>query len=159
MYEKAYKVRFELSSKLLAIMFICYRYNFPISFMLTFYENYKDFSLFVFKALSCNKKIPLNDSAFHKVLEESKLLYKQILRGASSRIERNQIINYNKCASFKKPVPNLQHINPNDFSDKYKEFIEQYLLVNIKDIYAEEVELKLSAIDLYEGIEDGRKYI
>ena len=126
-YNKAYKLKFALNAKLLAIIYLCYKYNFPLSYMIAFYELYGDKSLFVFKALACNKKIALNDSTFEKILNESRKLYKQILRGSYSRIERNNTIYYNKNSTKKKPVPNIEHINPDAFCDKYKEFIESYL--------------------------------
>ena len=121
---KIFITYFELNSHILAMLYLCYRFKFPISFMISFYENYKDNAFFVFKALSCKKQITLNDLTFAKIFEESRNLYKQIL---------------------------VKDIKPETFSEKYQDFIKNYLLVNIEDIYTETVALRLSTNMLYGG--------
>lgn len=120
--DKTFIAYFELNSHILAIMYLCYRFKFPLSFMITFYENYKDGAFFVFKALACKKQIALNDLAFAKVIEDSRALYKQIL---------------------------IKDIQSEKFSEKYKEFIDDYLLKLIPNIYDETVMLKMDTNTLY----------
>lgn len=120
--DKTFIAYFELNSHILAIMYLCYRFKFPLSFMITFYENYKDGAFFVFKALACKKQIALNDLTFAKIIEESRALYKQIL---------------------------VKDIKAECFSEKYREFIEDYLLKLIPNIYDETVMLKMDASTLY----------
>ena len=89
---KPFSVTFKLDAKILAIIYICFKYKFPLSFLLSFYEMYGEQSLFILKAMACTKKISLSDNTFAKIIEESRLLYKQILSGISTNIKRtNQI--------------------------------------------------------------------
>lgn len=147
---KPFIAKFKIDAKLLAILFICYKYKFPLSFMLSFYEMYGEQSLFILKAMSCAKKISLNDNTFIKIIEESKLLHKQIIKGISTNIKRNQLIQQVKSGKLiTEMIPDCPEIQSNLFSEDYKEFIEKYLLKNIKDIFKEEVELMMSTTDLY----------
>lgn len=147
---KPFIAKFKIDAKLLAILFICYKYKFPLSFMLSFYEMYGEQSLFILKAMSCAKKISLNDNTFIKIIEESKLLHKQIIKGISTNIKRNQLIQQVKSGRLiTEMIPDCPEIQSNLFSEDYKEFIEKYLLKNIKDIFKEEVELMMSTTDLY----------
>lgn len=147
---KPFIAKFKIDAKLLAILFICYKYKFPLSFMLSFYEMYGEQSLFILKAMSCVKKISLNDNTFIKILEESKLLHKQIIKGISTNIKRDQLIQQVKSGRLiTEMIPDCPEIQSNLFSEDYKEFIEKYLLKNIKDIFKEEVELMMSTTDLY----------
>ena len=132
---KIFSAKFKLNSKILAIIYICYKYKFPLSFMLSFYELYEDNALFIFKALNCSKKIKMNDNAFINALNESRLLYKQILKGVSD-IEQNET-----------PTINLK-----EFSNDYKLFIEEYLLKNIDNIYSSTVKFQFSTNDLYKEV-------
>ena len=113
---------FELNSHILAMLYLCYKFKFPIAYMITFYENYKDSAFFVFKAMACKKQIALNDLTFAKIFEESRKLYKQIL---------------------------VKEIKPEEFSERYKEFIENYLLKAIPNIYDETVALSMTTEELY----------
>lgn len=135
--DKPFSARFKMNSKILAIIFICYKHKLPLAFMLSFYEMYGDNSFFAFKAMACIKRIPLNDNTFTKILQESRLLYKEILRGVS------ELIDDKNC----KPQINLDL-----FSPEYAKFINEYLLHNISNIYSTYVELKMNCQDIYEEL-------
>lgn len=150
---KPFSITFKLDAKILAIIYICFRYKFPLSFMLSFYEMYGEQSLFILKAMSCNKKINLNDTTFIKILQESKLLHKQILSGISTNLKRNNLINQVKNGRLiTEMIPDCPEINLKEFSQEYSQFISNYLLKNVKNIFSEEIELMLDTIDLYEEI-------
>lgn len=150
--DKQYSFKFELNSKLLSILYLCYKYNFPLSYMLSLYESFNDKSLFVFKALACKKKVALNDNTFVKILQQSRQLYKQILKGVSTLIEIDKIKRENVFRQEKLPIPQFPSIDYSEFNDDYSKFIRNYLLVNIKDIYAQEVELMLTSRELHQGV-------
>ena len=146
---KLYTVQFALNAKLLAIIYICYKYKFPLQFMLSFYEMYADSSLFVLKALTCCKKTKLTDNEFIKIMEESRRLFHQIQKGMSINIKRKQIsLGILKDEEMPEP-PELNYLG---FSESYTEFINEYLLKNIEDIYAPTVSLKMSSEDIYSEI-------
>lgn len=151
---KPFATRFKLDSKILALIYICYKYNFPLCFMLSFYEMYGEYSLFALKAMACTKKLTLNDNNFTKIIEESRDLYKQILSGVSTIIEIDKINKDNKYRTDdnKVELPQYPSIDTSKFSNEYKDFVENYLLNNIKDIYSPMVELKMSTKDLYEEL-------
>ena len=142
---KLYSVEFTLNAKLLAIIYICYKYKFPLQFMLSFYEMYGDGSLFALKALTCSKRMTMSDAELVKILDESRRLYKQIQNGISINRKRKQI----ELGYLKEEMPELPKIELLGFSVSYSEFIEKYLLVNIEDIYAPQVKLKMSSDDIY----------
>lgn len=147
---KPFTVTFKLDARILAIIYICYKYKFPLSFMLSFYEMYGEQSLFILKAMSCNKKINLNDNAFIKVIEESKLLHNQIISGISTNIKRNNLIQKVKNGKLiDEIIPDCPEIDLSLFSQDYGYFIHYYLLRNVKNIFAEEIELMLDTTDLY----------
>ena len=154
MMTKPFSTRFKLDSKIIALIYICYKYNFPLCFMLSFYEMYGEHSLFALKAMTCAKKLTLNDNTFTKIIEESRDLYKQVLTGVSTIIEINKIekSNENRSIEDKKEIPEYPQIDTSKFSSDYKDFIEQYLLKNIKNIYSPMVELRMSTKDLYEEL-------
>lgn len=146
--EKIYTVDFELNAKLLAILYICYKYNFPLQFLLSFYELYGDASLFALKALSCYKKLALTDNDMVKILEESRRLFLQIqkrvtIKNKIKEIER-QGGNYDK--------PELPKLDLICFSVPYSQFIENYLLKNVEDLYSVPIRLRMSSGDLYQEI-------
>lgn len=150
---KPFSVTFRLDAKILAIIYICFRYKFPLSFMLSFYEMYGEQSLFILKAMSCAKKITLSDNTFAKIIEESRLLYKQILTGISINIKRNKLINQVKNGKLiDEIIPDCPEINLKEFSDEYKQFICQYLTKNVKNLFNEEIELMMDSKDLYDEI-------
>lgn len=134
---KPFSARFKINSKILAVIYICYRHKLPLAFMLSFYEMYGDNSFFAFKAMSCAKRIPLNDNTFTKILQESRLLYKEILRGVSELIDDPQAD---------------PQIDFTLFSPDYSNFIQHYLLKNINNIYDSYVELRMNCEDIYEEL-------
>lgn len=147
--KKDYSTRFRLNSKLIAMIYMCYQYKFPLSFLLAFYEMYGDNSLFALKAFACAKKISLNDNTFVKIIEESRILYRQILAGESRILEINSILTHNKNTGDNLELPEYPTINSAGFSDSFRNFIDEYLLVNIDDIFAPIVTLKFRVQDLY----------
>ena len=145
---KNYSFEFALNSKLLAVIYICYKYKFPMSIMLTLYEMFKDQSIFILKILSCTKKIKISDNELIKILDESRKLYLQIQKGISTRIKIKKI----KLGQLQEELPEEPTLNLEGFSIEFVNFIENYLLKNIEDIYAPIVKLELSTTDLYEEI-------
>ena len=147
---KPFSVTFKLDAKILAIIYICFKYKFPLSFLLSFYEMYGEQSLFILKAMACTKKISLSDNTCAKIIEESRLLYKQILSGISTNIKRNQLISQVKNGRLiTEMIPNCPEINLCEFTDDYKQFIKQYLIKNVKNLFQEEIELMMNTTDLY----------
>lgn len=147
---KPFSVTFKLDAKILAIIYICFKYKFPLSFLLSFYEMYGEQSLFILKAMACTKKISLSDNTFAKIIEESRLLYKQILSGISTNIKRNQLISQVKNGRLiTEMIPNCPEISLCEFTDDYKQFIKQYLIKNVKNLFQEEIELMMDTTDLY----------
>ena len=147
---KPFSVTFKLDAKILAIIYICFKYKFPLSFLLSFYEMYGEQSLFILKAMACTKKISLSDNTFAKIIEESRLLYKQILSGISTNIKRNQLISQVKNGRLiTDMIPNCPEISLCEFTDDYKQFIKQYLIKNVKNLFQEEIELMMNTTDLY----------
>ena len=147
---KPFSVTFKLDAKILAIIYICFKYKFPLSFLLSFYEMYGEQSLFILKAMACTKKISLSDNTFAKIIEESRLLYKQILSGISTNIKRNQLISQvTNGRLITEMIPNCPEISLCEFTDDYKQFIKQYLIKNVKNLFQEEIELMMNTTDLY----------
>lgn len=148
---KQFSVKFKLEAPILALLYICYRYKFPASYMLSFYEMYGKQSLFILKALSCTKKLNLNDNAFIKIIEQSKQLHKQIITGISTIMKINLLQARVKAgAKIEEPIPEQPSIDSSKFPDPdYREFIDNYLLKNINNIFSETIELQLDANDLY----------
>ena len=145
---KPFSVTFKLDAKILAIIYICFKYKFPLSFLLSFYEMYGEQSLFILKAMACTKKISLSDNTFAKIIEESRLLYKQILSGISTNIKRNQLISQVKNGRLiTEMIPNCPEISLCEFTDDYKQFIKQYLIKNVKNLFQEEIELMMNTTD------------
>lgn len=150
---KPFSITFKLDAKILAIIYICYRYKFPLSFLLSFYEMYGEQSLFILKAMSCNKKINLNDNTFIKIIEESKLLHKQIISGISTNIKREKLISQVKNGKLiDEIIPDCPEIDYNLFSQDYVQFIKEYLLKNVVNLFTEQVELMMDSTDLYSEI-------
>lgn len=150
---KEFSVKFQINAKMLALIYICYKYKFPLSYFLSFYEMFGEKALFMFKAMSCTKRISLNDNAFIKIIEESKLLYKQILTGISTNIKIDKLTRLVKAGNkIKDTIPEAPELNLSVFSDDYKQFIEDYLLKNVVNIFAETHELYMNTNDLYVGI-------
>ena len=146
---KPFTLKFELNSKLIALLYICYKYKFPLSFMLSFYELYGDKSLFVIKAMACTSKLNMSDAIFINIIQESRSLYKEILSGVSTLLKINQL---KKDKADETTIPDEPNIDTTKFSSSFKDFIENYLMKNIKNIYAETVSLKCNTRDLYEEI-------
>ena len=147
---KPFSVSFKLDAKILAIIYICYKYKFPLSFLLSFYEMYGEQSLFILKAMSCTKKIALSDNTFAKIIEESRLLYKQIIAGISINLKRNQLIAQIKNGRLlTEIIPNCPEIDTKQFTPDYSQFINKYLLKNVTNLFKEEIELMMDTNDLY----------
>ena len=145
--DKIFSTEFELDDKKLLVLYMCYKFKFPASYMLSFYELYEEKSLFTLKALACTKDIKLTDQSITKMLEESRKLYKQILRGRSIRneikeskiklkkeIEKARLLDLDLSMVSLPAVPEEPTINTEDFSSEYKDFLENYLLRNVEDI-------------------------
>ncbi len=147
---KPFSVSFKLDAKILAIIYICYKYKFPLSFLLSFYEMYGEQSLFILKAMSCTKKIALSDNTFAKIIEESRLLYKQIIAGISINLKRNQLITQIKNGRLlTEIIPNCPEIDTKQFTPDFSQFINKYLLKNVNNLFKEEIELMMDTNDLY----------
>ena len=148
--DKQFSVKFKLDPIILALIYICYKYKFPAAMMLSFYEEFGKKSLFILKAMTCAKKITLNDNQFIKIIEESKLLHKQLLSGITINMKRNKLENMVKNGmKIKEQIPDKPHVNLTVFSDDYSEFIENYLQYNLDNMFSEEPSLKLNTTDLY----------
>ena len=148
--DKQFSVKFKLDPIILALIYICYKYKFPAAMMLSFYEEFGKKSLFILKAMTCAKKITLNDNQFIKIIEESKLLHKQLLSGITINMKRNKLENMVKNGmKIKEQIPDKPHVNLTVFSDDYSEFIENYLQYNLDNMFSEEPALKLNTTDLY----------
>ena len=148
--DKQFSVKFKLDPIILALIYICYKYKFPAAMMLSFYEEFGKKSLFILKAMTCAKKITLNDNQFIKIIEESRVLYKQLLTGISINMKRKQLENMVKNGKqIKEQIPERPHVNLTVFSDEYSEFIEDYLQYNLDNMFSEEPSLKLNTTDLY----------
>jgi len=153
--EKPFEITFDVDAKALAILYVCWRYKLPAAYMLSFYEMYGAQALFILKAISCtiNKKIPINDNVLIKVIEESRELHKQILSGITTNIKRrnlSSLVKYGK--HIPEPIPDEPTLDYTKFSDDYKEFIVDYLLQNVKNLFKEEITLSLNTKDLYEEL-------
>ena len=116
---------FSLNAHILTIMYICYKFKFPFSLMLTFYENYGDNALFVFKALACKKQIKLNDAMFIKIVEDSRKLCYQIFDG---------------------------EIKKEELSADFQDFVDNFLFKYVDNIYEPLIRLNLTTLMLYEGL-------
>lgn len=151
---KPFSVSFKLDARIIALLYICYMYKFPASYMLSFYEMFGAQSLFILKAFSCTKKIPLPDNVFIKIIEESRLLHKQILTGISINRERFRLQNILKHGGrIKKVIPEEPTLDLTQFTmEEFKDFIEDYLLKNVEDIYSMNPTLYLDSTDLYSEI-------
>ena len=148
--DKPFKVTFKLDAIILAILYTCYRYKYPASYMLSFYEMYGRQALYILKVISCDKKSPINDSILLKIIEESRLLYKEIISGITV-LKKIESLSYKVKNGVKidEIIPDKPHIDTNKFSPEFKDFIENYLTKNISDVYSPEVELALDTKDLY----------
>lgn len=152
--KKPFSIQFKLDARILALLYICYTYKFPASYMLSFYEMFGAQSLFILKAFSCTKRTPLPDNVFIKIIDESRLLHKQILSGISTNLERNRLEAQVKAGNrIDKEIPEFPQINTNVFTmPEYKEFVEQYLLKNTPNIFTDTPTLYLDSYDLYSEI-------
>lgn len=151
--DKQFEVNFKVDGKILALLFLCWKYKFPISYFLTFYEMYGAQSLFILKALACTKRITLNDNAFANIIEESRLLHKQILTGVSTNIKIKKLQSEVKAGKLiDEDIPEKPELNLDVFSEDYKDFITTYLIKNVDEIFTEHFVLKLNSRDLYQEI-------
>lgn len=150
---KPFELSFKIDAKILAIIYICWKYKFPLSYFLSFYEMFGAQTLFILKAMSCTRRITLNDSAFANIIEESRALHKQILAGISTRIKIKQLEGLIKSGQLiDEDIPAQPEINLNAFSDDYKDFLSGYLLKNVDNIFSETMILKLGTKELYQQL-------
>lgn len=150
---KPFELSFKIDAKILAIIYICWKYKFPLSYFLSFYEMFGAQTLFILKAMSCTRRITLNDSAFANIIEESRTLHKQILAGISTRIKIKQLEGLVKSGQLiDEDIPAQPEINLNAFSDDYKDFLSGYLLKNVDNIFSETMILKLGTKELYQQL-------
>lgn len=151
--DKPFTITFTVDTKLLALLFICWKYKFPISYFLTFYEMYGAQSLFILKALACTKRITLNDNAFANIIEESKKLHQQILKGISTNIKINQLEAQLKLGKLiDEDIPEKPELNLEVFSEDYRTFITSYLSKNVADLFTQNYILEVNSRDLYDEI-------
>lgn len=147
---KPFEIEFKLDAKILATLYICWKFKLPISYFITFYEQFEEWTLFIFKAMICSKKLALNDNALANIVEESKKLHLQIVKGISTNIKIKQLEALTKAGKLiDEDIPERPEINLYEFSDDYREFIEKYLFKNIKNLFSENVILKLGTRELY----------
>lgn len=150
---KPFSIEFKVDAKILAIIYVCWKYKFPLSYFLSFYEMYGAQTLFILKALACTKRITLNDNAFANLIEESRKLHKQIISGISTKLKIKQLEAQVKAGKLiDEDIPENPELDLNDFSEDYREYIELYLLKNIEDIFSEKFKLRLNTKDLYQQI-------
>lgn len=150
---KPFCVSFKIDAKLLALLYICWKYKFPISYFLSFYEMFGAESLFILKALACTKRITLNDNAFANLIEESRKFHKQILTGISTNLKIKQLEAQVKGGKLiDEDIPEKPEINLEEFSEEYQDFIKNYLMKNVDNIFSEQCNLKINTRDLYQNI-------
>lgn len=148
--EKQYEVEFKVDAKILSIMYVCWRFKFPLAYFISFYEMYGAQTLFILKAMICTKRIALNDNALANLIEESKKLHHQILKGISTNIKIKQLERIVTSGGLiDEDIPERPELNLEEFSEEYKEFINNYLLKNVKNIFAENMVLCMDTKDLY----------
>ena len=74
----------------------------------------------------------------------------QIIKGISTNIKIRQLEALVRGGNLiDEDIPEKPTIDLNEFSDDYRIFVEKYLLKNIKNIFAENVVLKLGTKELY----------
>lgn len=122
--KKSLEVMFELNIYLITLLYLCFTYNISLDMLLALYEQFGKQSLFVFKALACKKNVSISDKQFAGFIQESKRLYRQILR--------HNIVLY-------------------DYTHSFQLFIK-WLNTAIEDIYAEKVKLRIDYTDLYDAL-------
>lgn len=150
---KPFTVDFKIDAKIIAILYMCWKYKYPISYFLSFYENFGAQTLLIFKALACNKKITLNDNAFTNLIEESKKLHNQIIKGISTNLKIKQLENLVRAGKFiDEDIPETPMIEVNEFTEEFADFVKNYMLKNIEDIFKETVTLKLGTRELYQAV-------
>ena len=150
---KPFEIEFKIDAIKLAILFMCWKFKFPVSYFLTFYQMYGKQVLFIFKAIACTKRITLNDSAFTNIIEESKKLQHQILKGISTKIQIAKLEALVKNGRLiDEDIPEQPKLDLSEFSEEYKKFIQTYLLKNIVNIFSDTVVLKVGTKELYNQI-------
>jgi len=150
---KPFEIEFKLDAKILAIIYVCWKYKYPLSYFLTFYEMFGNQTLFILKAMACTKRLVLNDNAFAALLEESRILHKQILTGISTNKKIAQLENQVRNGKLiDEDIPERPSLDLSVFSEEYKEFIKDYLQKNIRNLFAENVVLRLGTRELYQQL-------
>ena len=146
-----FKAKFEICPCIIASIFFCYKFNYPLAIAIAFYEEFGEQALFAYRAITSIKTVSLNSQLFTRIFNESKLLYQEILRGSAKIIELEQ------QGVVDKNSPDYPKIDLELFSQDFKEFIKLYLLKHIDNIYAEEVELSMTTEQMYEHLLEGVK--
>jgi hypothetical protein len=141
-----FKLKFELCPCIIASIFFCYKFKYPIAVAISFYETFGEQALFAYRAVTSLKTVTLNSQLFSRVLNESKLLYQEVLKGVA------KIIELEKNGKVDKSSPDYPKIDLELFSQDFKDFIKLYLLKNIDNIYAEKVELSVTTEQMYEHL-------
>ena len=150
---KPFEIEFKVDAIKLAILFMCWKFKFPVSYFLTFYQMFGKQILFIFKAIACTKRITLNDSAFTKIIEESKKLQHQILKGISTKIKITQLETLVKNGKLiDEDIPEQPKLDLSEFSEEYKKFIQTYLLKNVSNLFSDTIILKVGTRELYSQI-------
>lgn len=141
-----FKARFEICPCIIASIFFCYKFNYPLGIAIAFYEEFGKQALFAYRAVTSIKQVSMNSQLFTRILNESKLLYQEILKGSA------KIIELEKQGIVDKESPEYPKINLELFSQDFSDFIKLYLLRYIDNIFAEEVELSISTEQMYEHL-------
>lgn len=150
---KPFEVQFHVDAKILAIIFICWKYKYPLSYFLSFYEMFGAHTLFILKALSCTRRITLNDNAFASLIEESKKLHLQMIKGISTNLKISQLEKkVTRGQLIDEDIPERPAIDYSVFSEEYADFIKTYLLPNVKTIFTDNLVLRLGTKELYQQI-------
>lgn len=150
---KPFTINFKVDGDLLALLYICWKYKYPISYFLAFYELYNKTALFVLKALSCNKKIALNDNTFASLIEESRVLHNQIIAGISTNLKIKRLESQVRLGRLiDEDIPEKPTLNYKVFSEDYKEFVKDYLVKNVDNIFSETLTLHIGTKELYQNI-------
>lgn len=150
---KPFEVQFHVDAKILAIIYICWKYKYPLSYFMSFYEMFKEQTLFILKALSCTRRITLNDNAFASLIEESKKLHLQIIKGISTNLKIRQLeAQVKQGRLIDEDIPERPTIDTSEFSEEYAEFVNEYLLPNVKNIFTETLTLQLGTKELYQQL-------
>lgn len=150
---KPFEVEFNVDAKILSIIYICWKYKYPLSYFLSFYEMFGAQTLFILKALSCTKRLMLNDGAFTNIIEQSRKLHNQIIKGISTNLKIKTLeLKIKSGKLIEEDIPEHPTLNLSEFDEEYSQFIREYLVKNVVNIFSETFTLKLNTRDLYQAL-------